>query len=222
MGEYWAPFAIVNDDWFSAVNRFAIVPLASRTFPVHYNEVEGEFDLGGRRGLNYALSLGNGVRGMGIDDQRGFDLDEDKAVVGRLGVFPAGPDFEVGLSTATMRFRGALDADRAVTDPRRYPARFTAYAVDARLTRSRLKTHGYGVLSWERLEGERDLRRWGAVAEAAARPFRLPCAASGSRRAGTGRASNAWTDRTTTTPPGTPAPNTASTPGPVSTRRLGP
>jgi hypothetical protein len=175
LGEYWAPFAGVNDDWLSAVNRFAILPLASRAFPAHYNErgvrLEGEFDLGGNRGLNYALSAGNGVSGMGIDDQSGFDANGDKAVMGRVGFFPTGTDLEIGLSAFTGRFREALDASLPASEPRRYPARFEAYGVDARYRRPRVELRGYGILSYERLEGADVLRRWGTLVEAVVQPL---------------------------------------------------
>jgi hypothetical protein len=174
LGQYWAPFAGINDDWFSAVNRFGIVPLASRAFPAHYNErgvrLEGEFDLGGDRGLNYALSLGNGVSGMSIEDQHGVDSNEDKALMGRVGLFPVGPELEVGLSAMTGRFRDVGDVARPTADPRRYRARFDAYGVDAQFTRPRVEARSYGVLSWERLDGPGDLRRWGVMAETAVRP----------------------------------------------------
>lgn len=100
LGQYWAPFAGVNDDWLSAVNVFATVPFAARVFPLHFNErgvaADGEFDLGGGRGLNYVVSLGNGVSGMSIDEQHAFDQNGNKTLMGRLGFFPAGPSFEVG------------------------------------------------------------------------------------------------------------------------------
>ena len=65
-GRYWWPFGIHNAEWFSALNRFsAISPAAAEVVPAHYNELgimgEGEILLSPRLGLNFILSVGNGV-----------------------------------------------------------------------------------------------------------------------------------------------------------------
>jgi hypothetical protein len=176
LGQYWAPFAGVNDDWFSAVNLFAVVPFAARAFPLHFNErgvaVEGEFDLRGGRGLNYVASLGNGVSGMSIEDQHGFDLNDNKTVMGRVGFFPAGPSLELGLSGAIGDFRDALDPTLPAADARRYAASFGAVAADVRFSRAALEVRSYAIRSTEDLEGAADLGRWGLMAEASLRVSR--------------------------------------------------
>jgi hypothetical protein len=176
LGQYWAPFGSVNDDWFSAVNLFGTFPLASRAFPLHYNErgvmAEGEFDLGGSRGLNYVLSFGNGVSGMSIEEQHGNDLDGNKSLVGRLGFFPAGPSFEIGLSGMTGDFRDAPNPTLPATDPLAFPAAFRAVGADARYSRPSLELRGYGIWSTEELDGAADLGRWGFMAEGAFRVAR--------------------------------------------------
>lgn len=173
LGQYWAPFASVNEDWFSAVNVFTTVPFAARAFPLHYNErgvaLEGEFDLGGNRGLNYVASLGNGVTGMTLDDQRGVDANDDKTLMGRIGFLPGGPSFEVGLSAMKGDFRDAVDQRFPQADPRRYPASFSALAADARYRRPSLELRAYGIRSTEDLAGASDLDRWGVMAEGAVR-----------------------------------------------------
>ncbi|MCM2258286.1 MAG: hypothetical protein NDJ94_21845 [Vicinamibacteria bacterium] len=164
MGQFWAPFAGVNDDWFSAVNLFSTVPYAARAFPLHYNErglkAEGEFDLGGNRGLNYAVSLGNGVSGFALSDQYGVDQNGDKTVQARVGFYPVGPRFEFALSGATGRLRDGDDG-----------ARLDALAVDARYEAPRLEARGYALWSFERPDAASppDLARRGAMLEAAVR-----------------------------------------------------
>ncbi|MGE0454744.1 MAG: hypothetical protein AB7O37_10445 [Vicinamibacteria bacterium] len=176
LGEYWAPFAGVNDDWFSAVNLFSTVPFAARAFPLHYNErgveLEGEFDLGGARGLNYALSLGNGVAGMTLAEQHGLAQNDRKTLMGRLGFFPLGPSLELGVSAASGRFRGELDESLPADDALRYPATFRALGGDLRLRRPNLEARAYGIRSTEELDGAADLDRWGVMAEAGVRVAR--------------------------------------------------
>lgn len=176
LGQYWAPFAGVNEDWFSAVNLFATVPFAARAFPLHYNErgveAEGEFDLGGKRGFNYVVSLGNGVSGMTVADQKGIDANNNKTVMGRIGFFPAGPSFELGLSGVKGDFREALASEFAASDPRRYPASFSAGAADARFRRPSLELRAYAIRSTEELDGAPNLDRWGTMAEGTVRVAR--------------------------------------------------
>lgn len=176
LGQFWAPFSSVNDDWFSAVNVFAIVPFAARAFPLHYNErgllAEGAFDFGKDRGLNYALSLGNGVSGMSIEDQHGFDTDGNKTLMGRVGLLPLGSDFEVGVSGMSGDFRQEERADLPPTDPRRFPASFKAAGVDARYARPWIQLRAYGIRSTESLQGSADLDRWGIMTEGTVRVIR--------------------------------------------------
>lgn len=176
MGQYWAPFGATQDDWLSAVNLFGTMPYASMAVPIHYNErgimAEGEFDLGGNRGFNYALSVGNGLSGMSMMDQHGQDVDDDKTLMGRLGFWPVGPRFEIGLSGMSGQFREQGQADAPVTDAHRYGASFQAIGVDARYSRPSLELRAYAIRSTEDLDGAADLDRWGVLAEGALRVAR--------------------------------------------------
>ena len=152
-GRYWWPFGIHNDEWFSAVNRFSLLsPTATEVVPAHYNEVglmgEGELKLKSNLGLNYAVSIGNGVPGFGLMGnvrQTGADANGDRTLTGRVGlVCPHGPlSFQIGLSVASGQLRDteaiALDA----ADPDRYESDFTAFGPD--LT---LKWNGVGLRSY--------------------------------------------------------------------------
>lgn len=173
MGQYWAPFAATQDDWLSAVNLFGTLPYASMAVPIHYNErglmAEGEFDLGGNRGFNYALSVGNGVSGMSMMDQHGQDFDDDKTLMGRVGFWPAGPRFEIGLSGLSGQLRPEGQPDAPITDVHRYGASLRAVGVDVRYSRPSLELRAYAIRSTEDLDGADDLDRVGLLAEAAVR-----------------------------------------------------
>lgn len=155
MGEYWAPFSIINEDWLSNTNSFNFVPQASWAFPSHYNErgiaLEGEGEQS-NVGYNYAVSVGNGVQGFSFMQQRGFDFNNDKAVMARIGLIPKMGEgrVELGVSYATMTLRspgqtalsGGVDGDTL-------PAELTALAVDLRYSLDKLRFRGYWVTSEE-------------------------------------------------------------------------
>jgi len=171
MGLFWTPFGIVMDDWFSAENLFALIPEATKAFPQHYNErgikVEGQYALEGDWGLNYALSLGNGVRGMAIGDQKSFDFDNNKAVVGRIGVFPGVPGLELGFSAMDGTLRDREDPERPLDQAQRYAANFSAWGLDVSYQAWRWDLRGYWISSKEKLSGVTDLEREGWMVEAA-------------------------------------------------------
>jgi hypothetical protein len=169
MGQYWAPFGLVTDDWYSAENLFALVPEAAKAFPSHYTErglkVEGQkaFDQGW--GLNYAFSVGNGVGGVAISDQHSFDQDDNKAVIGRLGLFPGTSNLEIGFSVLSGTFRGEGDPGAAIDDPGRYAADFDAYGLDAVYKTARFELRGYWISSTEDLLGAQEIDREGLMLE---------------------------------------------------------
>ena len=139
VGRFWWPFGIHNAEWFSALNRFAVLsPAAGQVLPAHYNEVgvmgEGEIRLSGDLGLNYLAAVGNGVPGFGLaGNVRGtrFDTNNNRTVTGRLGLVLNGPiRAELGFSIAGGRLRARLDNERGLGDPSRYRASFTAIGQD--------------------------------------------------------------------------------------------
>ncbi|MCZ6633352.1 MAG: hypothetical protein O7G87_08095 [bacterium] len=163
-GRYWWPFGIHNDEWFSAINRFAAIsPGAAEVMPAHYNEVgvmgEGEFRVGPHAGLNYVLSAGNGVPGFEVPDavrQSAFDYNSDRTLTGRVGlVLNHGGwfkgRFEIGLSGARGDLRVGQDTKRDPGDPHRYDADFQALGVDAVLDLQTLSVRSYYYKSEENL-----------------------------------------------------------------------
>ncbi|MDH3224582.1 MAG: hypothetical protein OEO23_12770 [Gemmatimonadota bacterium] len=175
-GLYWAPFSTLNLDWLSAQNLFSLVPDASAAFPSHYNErgirADGAFRIGSRSGLNYVVSLGNGVSGFGIGDQIGFDTNSNQTVIGRIGLFPGlERRVEVGISGAHGVLRTDGDAARTPSEPDFYPSTMEAVGVDATVQLGGFALRSHGTVSYERLEDFQtlvpdDLRRVGFMAEA--------------------------------------------------------
>jgi len=138
-GRYWWPFGIHNDEWFSANNRFALLsPAATETVPTHYNEVgvmlEGEAYLGAELGLNYALSVGNGVPSFSLMPNvraTGADSNDDRSLSGRMGlILETGVRSEIGFSLAGGQLRDAEDPTLTATDPDRYRGDFNAWGGD--------------------------------------------------------------------------------------------
>jgi hypothetical protein len=173
-GVYWAPFGIVNIDWLGGQALFLLVPRASGAFPAHFNErgvrLNGAKALARGFGLNYVVSLGNGVHSFDIDGQNAYDLDNGKTVIGRVGVFPGlGPDLEVGLSFAAGHLRDTGDA-AAEEATLRYPGAFSAYGADLVWHLGNLDVRSYYIMSMESLGttggvSPPDLVRQGFVAE---------------------------------------------------------
>jgi hypothetical protein len=113
-GRFWWPFGIHNGEWFSEVNRFSLLsPAATGVVPAHYNEVgimgEGEKRLGDGLGLNYVVSVGNGMPGMGMMPNvrsTEFDTNDNRALTGRLGLVSSGDlNAELGVSAHSSAFR---------------------------------------------------------------------------------------------------------------------
>ena len=100
---------LFNQDWLGAQNNFSLIPRASGAYPVHYNErgvrLNGAFELGENMGLNYVVSVGNGVNNFNISGQRSSDTNNGKTVTGRVGFFPGiGMDLNIGISYMSGKF----------------------------------------------------------------------------------------------------------------------
>lgn len=161
-GRYWLPFGIHNDEWFSAINRFSLIsPAGGGVLPTHVNEVgvmgEGELRLRTGLGLNYAVSVGNGVPGfdlMGNVRDTQFDANGNRTVTGRVGLVTHTPlDAELGISASGGDLRAAEDGSLAVADPNRYGADYTAVGSDLSLGWRGLGLRSYYYASTEDLSG---------------------------------------------------------------------
>jgi hypothetical protein len=183
-GVYWAPFGIVNIDWLGGQGLFLLVPRASGAFPAHFNErgvrLNGSRALAKGFGVNYVVSLGNGVHSFDIEGQNAYDLDNGKTVIARVGLFPGlGPDLEVGVSfsAGTLREFGDAAGDEAAL---RYPGAFSAYGGDLTWHLGKLDLRSYYIMSMESLGttggvSPPDLTRQGFVAETSYHfPVNLP------------------------------------------------
>lgn len=178
-GIFWAPFGIVNIDWLGGQALFLLVPRASAAFPAHFNErgvrLNGATSLGKGFGLNYVVSVGNGVHSFDIGGQRSYDADNDKTVIGRVGLFPGlGPDLELGASFAAGTLREAGDATLMPGDARRYPGAFSAFGGDLTWLLGNLELRSYYIYSLESLGttmgvSPPDITRQGLMAEASYR-----------------------------------------------------
>lgn len=178
-GLFWAPFGIVNHDWLGGQALFSLIPRASAAFPAHFNErgvrLNGSKALGKGFGVNYVVSVGNGLDSFDIGGQRSFDLDDNKTVVTRVGIFPGlGPDLEVGASFAAGTLRALGDDGAAANDARRYPGAFQAYGGDLKWLLGDFALRSYYIFSLESLGASGavdppDLERQGFMAEASYR-----------------------------------------------------
>lgn len=175
-GLYWAPFGTVNIDWLGGQALFPLVPRASAAFPAHFNErgvrLDGAKSLGRGFGVNYVFSLGNGLNRFDIAGQRSYDADDDKTLIGRIGMFPGlGPDLQLGFSLAGGALRETADALAGADDAARYPARFTALGGDLTWLLGNLALRGYYIASSEVLDADSgmldppDLQREGLMFE---------------------------------------------------------
>ena len=159
-GRYWWPFGIHNGEWFSAVNRFSLLsPAATEVVPAHYNEVgamlEGELSLSSAMGLNFALSIGNGVPGFhmpGTVRSTGADSNGDRTLTGRIGLVTMGSlDAELGLSFSSGQLRDGADATAAGTD--QFAADFSAFGPDLTIGIKDFGLRAYFYSSTEELTG---------------------------------------------------------------------
>ena len=174
-GLFWAPFSTLNHDWLGAQNLFALIPDAAGFFPAHLNErgvrLDGAFGLGESAGLNYVVSVGNGAQSFGIGGQTAVDANNDRTVMGRIGVFPGLSDrLEVGFSYGSGALRETADPGLPVDDPAGFAAQFDAYAIDVTLSGGPIEVRGYAGRSQEDLSGrtasDPTLTREGALLEA--------------------------------------------------------
>ena len=176
MGRYWWPFGIHNEEWFSAVNNFTLVsPVASEVVPAHVNEVgimaEGESKVNKTLGLNYVLSMGNGVSSFQLPDAvRGtsFDNNGDRTLTGRLGFAARGnADLDFGFSAASGKLREEGQTGFPDTDARTYPGEFNAYGLDLVIEGKSLRLRSYYMATTEELtkDGLDELERDGFTLE---------------------------------------------------------
>ncbi|PCI36807.1 MAG: hypothetical protein COB53_08395 [Elusimicrobia bacterium] len=155
-GQFWAPFGIVNQDWLGAQNLFALLPRASAAFPSHWNErgirLDGVKAFSDSFAVNYVGSYGNGVKNYAISGQTSSDPNQNKTVMGRIGVFPGlGSRLEVGYSVAAGRLRQGEDPSQAVSSLTRYPATLEAHGVDLVARIEKLKIRSYAIHATEKL-----------------------------------------------------------------------
>lgn len=158
-GLYWAPFGTVNHEWMGAQNVFSLIPRASSAFPVHWNErgirLDGAKSFSEKAAVNYVVSYGNGMEVPDITGQIGYDRDDSKALVGRVGLFPGvGSKLDIGFSFARMRLRqpGAPELARPLDDARHYGALVRAQGIDANLRSGNGHLRSYLIWSSEDLE----------------------------------------------------------------------
>ncbi len=137
---------------------FSLLPRAAAAFPVHWNErgvrVDGAKSFSRDAAINYVVSYGNGLEVPDLTGQLGYDRDDSKALVGRVGLFPgAGPRFDVGFSFARVRLREPGDAElaRPLEDPRHYGALLRAQGLDANLRLGNGLVRSYLIWSSEDL-----------------------------------------------------------------------
>ncbi len=158
-GLFWNPFGIANKDWLGAQNQFSLIPRASAAYPVHYNErgvrLNGYFPIAEGAGINYVVSVGNGVSNFNISGQSSFDRDNAKTVTARIGIFPGmGKDLDIGLSWMSGKLRDQVDTLRNTIDPSRYAASTNAVGLDATYKRNNIAFTGYYILSKEHLDND--------------------------------------------------------------------
>jgi len=155
-GLFWVPFGIVNTDWLGAQNLFGLIPRASGVIPVHYNEkgvrLNGAISISRKIGINYVVSLGNGVENMNISGQSSFDKNDDKTFAGRIGVFPGlGDKLSIGLSYLRGQLSATGDSSLGATNVLRYPSTIRASGVDVTFIMDNFKLRGYGIISTQDL-----------------------------------------------------------------------
>jgi len=176
-GLFWAPFGTVNKDWLGAQNLFSLIPRASGAFPSHLNDrgirVNGAKSFSERAGMNYVLSIGNGVQAFDLSGQTSTDQNNNKTIIGRIGLFPGlGKRLDIGYSFASGKLRDKADLTKVLTDPSRYPADFVAHGLDTFFTHKGFMLRMYYIASKETLDSDlstnlnpSDLSRKGAMAE---------------------------------------------------------
>lgn len=179
-GIYMAPFANVNHDYLLAQNLFTTLPKGLGAFPIHYNErgvrLDGAAELAPGFGLDYVLSVGNGLQQMDVRGQFSHDKNQDMTYQGRLGVYPGlGEKLEVAYSYCTGQLRSGAEADMTLPpdSPLHYESRFSAHGVDAIGFFGGLRVRGFLIASTEELSpvfagdpDPPDINRFGYMAEA--------------------------------------------------------
>ena len=158
-GRFWWAFGIHNDEWFSAINEFNVIsPAAGEVLPAHYNEVglmaEGEYRISKDFGLNYVLSIGNGVPGfelMGNVMNTSEDNNKRRAYTGRLGlVLQQELMLELGLSFGNGQLR-STGSSLEIGKAEYYKADYNAYGADLTLEYKNVNLRSYLYHSEENL-----------------------------------------------------------------------
>lgn len=155
-GLFWAPFGTVNKDWLGGTGLFVLIPRASGAFPTHYNErgvrINGSKAFDTYFGVNYVVSAGNGLGRFNIVGQTSADLDSNRTVIGRFGVFSGlGEELQIGYSAGVGELRNEVDPTADVTNPLRYEADMVVHGVDLSWTIQEFDLRTYYIYSKEAL-----------------------------------------------------------------------
>jgi hypothetical protein len=158
-GRYWWPFGAHDQEWFSNVNAFSLVSVAAtEVVPAHYNEVgvalEGEYGSPSSDiGLNWILSVGNGVPGFDLGGnvrETAFDYNGNRTLTGRAGIVYSGSvELDAGMSLSSGRLRAGTDMAFELDDARRHAATFLAFGPDLELQWKDLALRTYLYVSDE-------------------------------------------------------------------------
>ena len=106
-GRFYTPFGIERFAWYPTTNKFISRPLPMRQIvPGNWYangvKLTGAIPLG-TMGLNYALSLSNGLKGPKRGDRQFRDNNDNKTVTGRVGFKPI-QGLEFGSSYSTGKY----------------------------------------------------------------------------------------------------------------------
>jgi hypothetical protein len=158
IGTFWSTFGIQNEDWLGAQNLFSTIPLASGAYLTHYNEKGLRLDgyiSKNKYGLNYVLSYGNGYNAWDISGYNSFDLNENKALNGRIAIFPGFEDkLQLGLSIGTGTINES-DLDSNSLNKSDYDHSFLALGADLTALFNGFKFRTYLIQSEEELQNSK-------------------------------------------------------------------
>lgn len=150
-GSFWTPFGKVNTEWLGAQNLFSLVPQASGAYITHYNEkgvrITGYLKKSIKTGLNYAVSYGNGFNAFDVSGYNSWDLNENKTVNARVGLFPGfGKNMEIGFSACTGDLSEG-NASLPASNINSYRSNINAYGIDFMTKLKGFKLKGYYIYS---------------------------------------------------------------------------
>jgi hypothetical protein len=171
-GTFWSVFGIQNKDWLSAQNLFSTMPMASGAYISHYNDIGVRFDgylNKGKWGVNYAFAVGNGYDEWSIDGFGHADINENKAINGRVSIFPGfGENLNIGMSYGQGLFAQYDHHNVDPTSPGIYDHSFEALGVDLIGQWKNLSLRSYYISSSEKYVNDQeqfDLTHTGFMAE---------------------------------------------------------